>query len=39
MSIETNALIRRAVQDGEYASASKVVREALRGWKMRRQLM
>jgi antitoxin ParD1/3/4 len=31
--------IKQAVDDGEYASASEVVREALREWKTRRQLM
>lgn len=31
--------IKQAVEDGEYASTSEVVREALREWKTRRQLM
>jgi antitoxin ParD1/3/4 len=31
--------IKQAVEDGEYASTSEVVREALREWKIRRQLM
>jgi antitoxin ParD1/3/4 len=30
------ALIRNAVDGGDYASSSEVVREALREWKMRR---
>jgi antitoxin ParD1/3/4 len=32
------AVIRRAVEDGDYASSSEVVREALRDWKTRRML-
>jgi antitoxin ParD1/3/4 len=32
------ALVRGAVDDGDYASASEVVREALRDWKRRRSL-
>jgi len=32
------ALIRNAVDGGDYASSSEVVREALREWKMRRTL-
>lgn len=31
-------LLREAVESGEYASASEVVREALRAWKQRRKL-
>jgi antitoxin ParD1/3/4 len=31
-------LIRNAVEGGDYASSSEVVREALREWKMRRML-
>lgn len=38
MPSETAAAIKQAVDDGEYASASEVVREALREWKMHRQL-
>ena len=30
--------IRHAVEEGEYASASEVVRDAMRGWQGRRQL-
>jgi antitoxin ParD1/3/4 len=30
------AMMRQAVESGEYASASEVVREALRDWKFRR---
>jgi antitoxin ParD1/3/4 len=32
------SLIRNAVEGGDYASSSEVVREALREWKMRRML-
>jgi len=32
------ALVREAVESGEYASASEVIREALRGWKLKRAL-
>jgi antitoxin ParD1/3/4 len=32
------ALVRRAVDDGDYASGSEVVREALRDWKMKRAM-
>ena len=32
------ALLKAAVNGGEYASASEVVREALREWKMKRAL-
>jgi len=39
MPTEMSAVIRQAVDGGEYASASEVVREALREWKMRRQWM
>lgn len=31
--------IRQAVEDGSYASTSEVIREALREWNTRRQLM
>lgn len=31
--------IRQAVDDGSYASTSEVIREALREWNTRRQLM
>jgi antitoxin ParD1/3/4 len=39
MPPEMASVIRQAVEDGEYASTSEVVREALREWKTRRQLM
>ena len=39
MPSEMAASIKQAVDDGEYASTSEVVREALREWKTRRQLM
>jgi len=32
------AVIKRAVEGGDYASNSEVVREALRDWKMKRAL-
>lgn len=31
-------LLRVAVESGEYASASEVIREALRGWKLKRKV-
>ncbi len=31
-------LVKAAVQTGDYASASEVIREALRDWKMKRAL-
>ena len=33
---EMAEMVRQAVETGEYASSSEVVREALRGWKHRR---
>lgn len=33
---EMGAMIRSAVESGEYASASEVMRDALRDWKSRR---
>lgn len=39
MPAEMAATIKQAVEDGDYASTSEVVREALREWKMRRQVM
>ena len=30
--------VRRAVEDGEYASTSEVIQDALRLWELRRQL-
>jgi len=35
---EMLAVVREAVESGEYASSSEVVREALRDWKRRRAL-
>ncbi len=35
---EMIAQVREAVQTGEYASSSEVVREALRDWRHKRQL-
>lgn len=35
---EMAALLREAVESGEYASASEVVRDALRAWKQKRKL-
>lgn len=35
---EMAALLREAVESGDYASSSEVVRDALRGWKERRAL-
>jgi len=32
------ALVRQAVESGDYASSSEVVREALRAWKTQREL-
>jgi len=32
------AVVKRAVEGGDYASSSEVVREALRDWKMKRVL-
>ncbi len=32
------ALVRDAVESGDYASASEVIREALRAWKFRRKV-
>lgn len=39
MPPEMAATVKEAVDVGEYASASEVIREALREWKTRRQLM
>jgi antitoxin ParD1/3/4 len=33
---EMAGMVRQAVETGEYASASEVMREALRDWKLRR---
>ena len=35
---EMVALVRRAVETGEYASSSEVVRDALRDWSQKRSL-
>lgn len=39
MPAEMAATLKRAVDSGEYASASEVIREALRDWSFKRQLM
>lgn len=39
MPAEMAAAIKQAVDDGDYASTSEVVREALREWKTRRKTM
>ena len=38
MPPELAAVVRRAVETGDYASTSEVVRAALRDWKMKRAL-
>lgn len=35
---EMAAVVRSAVEGGDYASSSEVIREALRDWKMKRAL-
>lgn len=35
---EMAALVREAVESGEYASSSEVIRDALRDWKLKRTL-
>jgi len=35
---EMAAVVRQAVESGEYASNSEIVREALRDWKLKRTL-
>lgn len=35
---EMAAVVRESVQNGEYASSSEVIREALRYWKIKRQV-
>lgn len=35
---EMVAVLRAAVESGEYSSASEVIREALRGWKVKRKV-
>lgn len=37
LTADMAAMIRQAVDGGEYASASEVVREALRDWKYKQQ--
>jgi len=39
MPAEMAATLKRAVDSGEYASASEVIREALRDWSFKRQMM
>ncbi|SAI49677.1 Predicted transcriptional regulators containing the CopG/Arc/MetJ DNA-binding domain [Bordetella ansorpii] len=39
MPPEMAASIKQAVDEGDYASTSEVVREAVREWKIRRELM
>lgn len=39
MPSEMAAAVRQAVDGGDYASTSEVIREALREWKLRRQVM
>jgi antitoxin ParD1/3/4 len=36
---ELTALVEQAVESGEYATCSEVIREALREWKQRRSLI
>ena len=36
MPTEMLAVVKAAVNDGDYASTSEVIREALRDWKMKR---
>lgn len=38
MPADMAALIKAAVEDGDYASNSEVIREALRDWKVKRSL-
>jgi antitoxin ParD1/3/4 len=38
LPMEMASLLREAVESGEYASASEVVRDALRAWKRKRKL-
>lgn len=35
---EMAALVRQAVEAGEYASSSEVIRDALRDWKLKRMM-
>ena len=38
LTAEMAASVRKAVQDGEYASSSELIREALRDWRHKRAL-
>ena len=38
LPIEMVATLRSVVESGEYASASEVIREALRNWKLKRKI-
>ena len=38
LTADMAAVVREAVESGEYASNSEVVREALRDWKLKRSL-
>jgi antitoxin ParD1/3/4 len=38
MPAELAALVKAAVEEGEYASTSEVIRESLRDWKLKRAL-
>jgi antitoxin ParD1/3/4 len=38
LTAEMLAAVREAVESGEYASSSEIVREALRDWKLKRTL-
>jgi antitoxin ParD1/3/4 len=39
LTAELAALVSQAVESGEYATGSEVIREALREWKQRRALL
>ncbi|HKT54250.1 MAG TPA: type II toxin-antitoxin system ParD family antitoxin [Caulobacteraceae bacterium] len=39
LTAEMAALVNQAVESGEYATSSEVIREALREWKQRRSLL
>jgi antitoxin ParD1/3/4 len=38
LPFEMSALVKGAVEAGEFASSSEVIREALRDWKLKREL-
>ena len=38
LPVEMAGLVKGAVDDGDYASTSEVIREALRDWKLKREL-